>query len=82
MTRVLPRRRHPAVWCALLMAALTIPTVGRADEPYARSRDYDLQNVRTHLWFNVEQRQLRGEVTESIAALRDNVSELKFDSVD
>ena len=36
---------------------------------------------RTHLWFDLEQRQVRGEVTESIAALRDNVSELKFDSV-
>ena len=56
--------------------------LGRADEPYARSRDYDLQNIRTHLWFDIEQRQVRGEVTESIAALRDNVSELKFDSVD
>jgi aminopeptidase N len=76
-------RRHTpaAVWCVLLLAALAIPSVGRADEPYARSRDYDLQNIRTHLWFDIEQRQVRGEVTESIAALRDNVSELKFDSV-
>lgn len=82
MTRVLPRRRHTAVGCALLVAALAIPSPGRADEPYARSRDYDLQNIRTHLWFNIEQREVRGEVTESIAALRDNVSELKFDSVD
>jgi len=82
MTRVLPRRRYPAVWCALLVSALTIPSVGRADEPYARSRDYDLQDIRTHLWFNVEERQVRGEVIESIAALRDNVSELQFDSVD
>jgi aminopeptidase N len=70
------------VWCAvLLVAALAIPSAGRADEPYARSRDYDLQGIRTHLWFDIEQRQVRGEVTESVAALRDNASELRFDSV-
>ena len=65
----------------LLLAALAIPSAGRADEPYARSRDYDLQDIRTHLWFDVEQRHVRGEVTESVAALRDNLSELKLDSV-
>ena len=65
----------------LLLAALAIPSAGRADEPYARSRDYDLQDIRMHLWFDVELRQVRGEVTESVAALRDNLSELKFDSV-
>ena len=69
-------------WCALLLSgALAIPSAF-ADEPYARSRDYDLQEIRTHLWFNVEQRQVRGEVSESVAALRDGISELKFDSVD
>ncbi len=71
-----------AIWCALLLAAaLAIPSAGRADEPYARTRDYDLQDIRTHLWFDIEQRQVRGEVTESVAALRDNVAELKLDSV-
>ena len=54
---------------------------GRADEPYARSRDYDLQNIRTHLWFDLDQRAIRGEVTETVATLRENVTELKFDSV-
>ena len=77
-------RHYPAtVWCALLLsAALAIPSAGRADEPYARSRDYDLQDLRTHLWFDLDKRGVRGEVTESVAALRDGVSELKFDSVD
>ena len=64
---------------AIMFAA--VASASRADEPYARSRDYDLQNIRTHLWFDVEQRQVRGEVTESISALRDRVTELKFDSV-
>ena len=53
----------------LLFAVLAISSAIRADEPYARSRDYDLQDIRTHLWFDIEQRQVRGEVTESIAAL-------------
>jgi aminopeptidase N len=53
----------------------------RADEPYARSRDYDLQNIRTHLWFDVDQRRVRGEVTEGISMLREHVSGLRLDSV-
>ncbi len=83
MTRTPHHSSHSAaaVCCMLFLAALAIPSAGRADEPYARSRDYDLQDLRTHLWFDAEQRQVRGEVTESVAALRDDVSELKFDSV-
>ncbi len=55
--------------------------MARDDDPYARSRDYDLQNVRTHLRFDVEQKKVIGEVTESLAILRDGASELRFDSV-
>ena len=53
----------------------------RADEPYARSRDYDLQDIRTHLWFDGASRQFRGEVTERVAALRTGVLDFRFDSV-
>ena len=68
--------------CAVVLsAALLVSAPGRADEPYARSRDYDLQNVKTHLWFDTDQRKVRGEVTHSIAMLRDDVSQVKFDSV-
>jgi aminopeptidase N len=84
MTRASKCRRHvpAAVWCALLLlTALAIPSAARADEPYARSRDYDLQDIRTHLWFDIEQREVRGEVTESVSSLRDGVLELNFDSV-
>jgi len=84
MTRGFQHGRHvpAAVCCAmLLLASLAVPSPGQADEPYARSRDYDLQDIRTHLWFDIDQRQVRGEVTESVAALRDNLSELQFDSV-
>jgi aminopeptidase N len=69
--------------CALLLAiGLLIPSVGRADDPYARSRDYDLQNVRTHLWLTAEDKTIRGEVNHSISILRDGVSEIRLDSVD
>jgi aminopeptidase N len=53
-----------------------------ADDPFARSRDYDLQNVRAHLWFDLNQHKIRGEVNESVSALHDDVSQFKFDSVD
>src|SRR5579863_4917777 len=70
-------------FCVMLLAlALLIPVVGRADEPYAPSRDYDLQNVRTHLWLDVEHKSVRGEVTHSVAVLHDDVAQLKFNSVD
>ncbi len=71
------------IWCLCLLGmSILIPAVVRADDPYARSRDYDLQNVRTHLWFDLDQHGIRGETSQSIALLRDNVTELKFDSVD
>jgi len=74
----------PALLCVLLLslAALLLPAPGRADEPYARSRDYDLQNVKTHLWFDTDQRKVSGEVTHTIAMLRDDLTQIQFDSVE
>jgi len=71
------------VWVLIfsLPALLLASGVGRGDQPYARSKDYDLQNVRTHLWFDLEQRKIRGEVDERIAAVRDDVPQIKLDSV-
>jgi aminopeptidase N len=67
----------------LLLASLSPARwAARADEPYARSRDYDLQDIRTHLWFNVGKREIRGEVIARVVTLRDKVSSLAFDSVD
>jgi aminopeptidase N len=68
-----------ALACALSLLLL-VPLGVWADRPYAPTRDYDLQNVRTHLWFDLEQKKIRGEVTESVALLRDGVMELKLDS--
>ena len=85
MTQISGRFRPlvPAGLCAILFSlALLLPALGRADEPYARSRDYDLQNVKTHLWFDTDQRKVRGEVTHTVAMLRDDVAQIQFDSVE
>src|SRR6195256_5484041 len=52
-----------------------------ADEPYARSRDYDLQHSKIALRFDVEQKQVLGDVTHSLAILRDGTAKIVFDSV-
>jgi len=72
---------RPALACGVSLLLLA-PLGTWADQPYAPSRDYDLQNVRTHLWFDTEQKKVRGEVSESIAVLHDGVAELKLDSSD
>jgi len=69
---------------ALLIAGIFLSLTmvsALADEPYARSKDYDLRDIRAHLWFDLDQRGIRGEVTEEIAALRDDVADLKLDSL-
>src|SRR5271170_6986115 len=52
-----------------------------ADEPYARSRDYDLQHSKIVLRFDVSQKQVIGDVTHTLAILRDNTAKISFDSV-
>jgi len=78
--------RHPfktSAICTILVGffSIALPSAS-ADEPYARTRDYDLQNVRTHLWFDLDHRAIRGEVTESVAILRSGTERLRFDSVE
>jgi aminopeptidase N len=67
---------------AAIAAILLLPAKGRADEPYARSRDYDLQHVKTHLWIDFDHKSFRGEVTHSIEMLHDGVGQVQFDSID
>jgi aminopeptidase N len=81
-TKIAAVRNYRFVSLFALGLVLSFATSVRADEPYARSRDYDLQNVKTHLWLVAGQRSFRGETTQSLALLRDNVTELQFDSVD
>jgi aminopeptidase N len=67
---------------AALLVALSFILAGaaRADDPYAPSKDYDLSSIRTHLWFDLAQKKIRGEVSENIATLRDDLSDVTLDS--
>src|SRR5579862_5009449 len=53
----------------------------RADEPFARNRDYDLQNARIELRFDLDERQVIGQVTHTLSTLKDGLRQLDFDSV-
>jgi len=53
-----------------------------ADEPYARSKDYDLQHSRIALNFQTDERKVIGDVTHSLTLLRDGLEKIWFDSVD
>src|SRR5258708_40033110 len=64
---------------ALLAIFLALSAL-RADEPYARSRDYDLQHSKISLRFDLEQKKVLGEVTHSLAILRDGTAKIVFDS--
>jgi aminopeptidase N len=63
----------------VLGLAILIAGVARADRPYAPSREYDLQNVRVALHFDIDQRRVFGDVTHTLAALRDGETHLDFD---
>ncbi|HXX99500.1 MAG TPA: M1 family aminopeptidase [Candidatus Limnocylindrales bacterium] len=64
--------------CIVLLLS-SVPA--RGDEPYARSRDYDLQHSRVALRFDLEQKKVIGEVTHTLSLLRDGLEKLSFDSV-
>ncbi len=76
-----PRRRTVYLAVAGLLAILFLTLHLLADEPYARSRDYDLQHSRIALRFDLEQKKVIGDVTHSLIVLRDSTSKIIFDSV-
>src|SRR2546428_7586265 len=45
--------------------------LARADEPYARGRDYDLQHSKIALRFDLDQREVLGDVTHTLTILND-----------
>src|SRR5271166_2023443 len=79
-SRLPKSRKAPIAFAALLVVFLAALQL-RADEPYARSRDYDLQHSKISLRFDLEQRKVLGEVTHSLSILRDGTSKIVFDSV-
>ena len=76
-----PHRSRSAL-LALALLAIFIPAAQlRADEPYARSRDYDLQHSKIALRFDLDQKRVLGEVTHSLSILRGGSTKVFFDSV-
>src|SRR5580692_9526648 len=76
------RSKFRAVAAAAICAlALSLSLQLRADEPYARTRDYDLQHSKIVLKFDIDQRKVIGDVTHSVSILRENTTRLSFDSV-
>src|SRR5260370_39534764 len=66
-----------AALLAIFIAAPQLP----ADEPYARSRDYDLQHSKIALRFDLDQKKVVGEFTHSVFILRHGTTKIAFDSV-
>jgi aminopeptidase N len=78
----LRQRSRPRVFSfAVLLAIFVIALQLRADEPYARTRDYDLQHSKISLRFDVDQKKVMGDVTHTLSILRDGATKIVFDSV-
>jgi len=63
-----------------LILVLSAVMLVRADEPYARSKEYDLEHSRIVLRFDLEQKKVLGDVTHTLTVLRDGTEKLSFDS--
>jgi len=70
-----------AVLPASLLAVFAMVSPLRADEPYARSRSYDLGHSRIALRFDLERKKVLGDVTHTLSVLRDGTAKIAFDSV-
>lgn len=53
----------------------------QADEPFARSKDYDLQHSKIVLKFDLDQKKVIGDVTHTLAILKEGTEKVWFDSV-
>ena len=71
---------RPGVAVVLLAVFAAVWPV-RGDEPYARSRSYDLEHSRIALRFDLEHKKVLGDVTHTLSILRDGTSKIDFDSV-
>ncbi len=65
----------------LLLLAVLCAVPSRADEPYARSKNYDLQHSKVVLRFDLDKKKVIGDVTHSISILQTGTEKIAFDSV-
>src|SRR5690349_22864931 len=75
------RRKAVVFSFTVVLLALSCGSQLRADEPYARNRDYDLQHSKIALRFDIEQKKVIGDVTHTLAILHDATPTIAFDSV-
>jgi aminopeptidase N len=77
-------RRNVTIWSKVVVCtALLLCRAGalRADEPYAPSKDYDLQHSKVALRFDLDQKKVIGDVTHTLTPLREGVDKVSFDCV-
>ena len=83
--RLAVRFARPGKLAGVLLAALAAMSglAGSAfgDEPYARSKDYDLQHSKIALRFNTDKKQVIGDVTHTLTVLHDGTPKIWFDSL-
>jgi aminopeptidase N len=65
---------------AAVLATLSFSATARGDEPYARSKDYDLQHSKIALKFDVDQKKVIGDVTHTLTILKEGTDKIWFDS--
>jgi aminopeptidase N len=75
------RIRQSLLALAMLLVLALVAQACHADEPYARTKDYDLQHSKIALRFDLDQKKVIGDVTHSVSILRDSTSKLVFDSI-
>lgn len=73
------RRMRSIALVALFLVLLGATPLLRADEPFARSKDYDLEHSRIALRFDLDQKKVIGDVTHMLTILRDT-QRITFDS--
>src|ERR1035438_6667171 len=71
---------HFKRWLGLLLATILCCAGVRADEPYARSKDYDLQHSKVVLRFDLEHKKIIGDVTHTVSILRSGTEKVSFRS--
>ena len=73
------KQAKSVVVLGLFLVLLGAPSLLRADEPFARSKDYDLEHSRIDLRFDLDQKKVIGDVTHTLTILRDT-QYISFDS--
>src|ERR1700753_1138197 len=85
MTSNSAKSRTPGLQYRLLIALAALIGLAcaarlHADEPFARSRDFDLQHSKIILKFDPEHKKVIGEVIHTISTLKDDTSKIWLDS--